>query len=1105
MPRTPWLVTAGCIVLAHVGWAGALEVLSPAPIAAPSGAYVTLAFGLEGTGTYDFEVGVPSPWTPLAASGTVTVDGTGFVSVTLRVPATVPAGAKALVEVAFSARNGLTDDGRGSVLVEALPRAALSLTAPTELGGLLDTALAFDLLVRNAGNVSDRIALSATAAMWAPRFAVDELELQPGEERSVAVVLHPLGQVTSGYRTLVRIEARSGRDPEVSATAFVAAVFTRDPKTSASADPDPPPTLTLEVAGTLLGSLVIDEEGTAARFGYAVRPSLAGDLSDYVRVSAEADNFAGTDVEPFAELPTGATVAFAGEGWDAAGTFAPGRYGVSGGATFGDWRMGAGTAVTVDEGPWAVRANAFAASQREDLDLQFAARVEGDGETRRDAVGGRYRTGLAEGVTLSVGADLLGTADDAGYDVEPVLQESVTWQSQAFDVTQSYTGAPFSSLHTFGLSGGTRALAPVGVRAATSLTLSADDLRWRSALTLTTRPAPGFGVTLTGSFDQAAPATSWTLRPAVSYRVGGEGWSAGAGASYGYTAYLRGEATSRRAYQVSGSGTWRDLSVASAASWVRTTFVEGSLAEQRLVVDVGARYRIGTDTALRAAVAYEHEIGPDDPSPRTELQIGAAWDQRWSASFGTGLAYDWTVREHVGRIDRTERLALAATFRDVGLDGLTLGAGYAVSSTHGLLTGIAPLRHELGVRLGYTLRTPFATPAGLVELFGGRRGGGVAGVVFLDRDLDGVRGDDEPPLTGIEVRIGGRQVVSGTGGTYSLRVAAGAQSVGYGAGRPPGIAARGPSVVWVIEGAEHRIDLPFVPVTTASVTLFDDLDGDGAQGAQEPGIAFGGVVFDGPELRRVRLDGRGNGTVLDLVPGRYVVAPDPERLPERYAATTTDVVIDAEEAMRPVHVTLGAGAPVRRVVTTFVGGDLALFGHAEPQQAAPGADVRFQALVSTSVDRVTLTLDGRRTPMRHEGGRWVAVVRLPRGLPLGSLTVDIVAEDAEREAETSVEVGVVDRPLVIVPEVMANVGEVAPLRVDTAFAAQAVVLDMSGVVVVLESVDGYGWRGSWLVDEALVDFAQADPDRGVAGAAVGRVIADGEELASLIVEVRAEE
>src|SRR5690606_6480121 len=187
----------------------------------------------------------------------------------------------------------------------------------------------------------------------------------------------------------------------------------------------------------------------------------------------------------------------------------------------------------------------------------------------------------------------------------------------------------------------------------------------------------------------------------------------------------------------------------------------------------------------------------------------------------------------------------------------------------------------------------------------------------------------------------------------------------------------------------------------------------GLRAADEAGIAFGGVVVNGPVRRAIRVDGRGNATVTGLVPGSYTVAPDPSALPARYRVTTEPVLVVVREGERPAPVTIGAGAPPPERVTTFTGNALVMLARVDPSVAPAGADVTVQALVTgIATDVVVEVLANDRAsaagdkeagavivtvPLVNVGSRWAAVVRLPTALDVGSATLRVRATGSDGE------------------------------------------------------------------------------------------------------------
>ncbi len=218
----------GLIVLAMLAltaWASALEVVGQPTATGQAGDYVTLAFHLSGQGDYEYEVDVPEPWQPLSRSGRIRVDGTGFVSVTLRVPRTAPADVRAEVTLRLQNTESDADSAVGRGYVSVLATAGVELLAPRELDGVISEPLELFLLISNRGNMADVFFLTGTAGMWDVRFEESEVPLNPGEEREVRVLLELRGNVSPGYRNVLIVTATSRNDPTVSARTFTESRF----------------------------------------------------------------------------------------------------------------------------------------------------------------------------------------------------------------------------------------------------------------------------------------------------------------------------------------------------------------------------------------------------------------------------------------------------------------------------------------------------------------------------------------------------------------------------------------------------------------------------------------------------------------------------------------------------------------------------------------------------------------------------------------------------------------------------------------------------------------------------------------------------------------
>ena len=1113
------------------GWALALTPSNePAVIGVP-GSYVTLPFRLQGDGEYLYQVQVDEPWSPLADRGTVRLDGSGYLSVSFRVP-WLPAGTTADVEVVFTHRDDPSDVARAHGTVEVAPQAGIEVLGAgafeAELGRPYDVAL----VVSNRGNLPDRITLQAQHPMWDVRLSDLELTLAPGESHQVDIVLSPLGEVTTGYRVLLAVEAFSQNDPELRSVSFVEIVFVHAALLGRETEASAPPRLTLSVRSGVSGGVTIEGDALEPSLGFDATPRIAGELSDYVDMQAGFGALAGTLEDPFHEVPSKLDVALIGETWDASASISEGRYAVTAGSLIGNWRVSGGANATPTNTGSAFGVSFLAASQLPELDLQISARTRLIEGARHDGVGAWYRTHLGEGLVLGVGTDLVGTAGDGVYRVDVGLHESLTWQTQAFDVTQSYSGVPLAGLHNIGLSGGLRSTSPFGVRASTSLQLTPATTAWRNAVTVDTAFGPGARASVTALYRTSATAggegdASFGVLPEVSLRFGTPAVRFGVSLGYLYTGVLRGDVEPSSAVHAGANVSAAGLRVSASAAYERAHLGPDTGAEdgtddpiETWALDLDARYDLGRSASLRFVVAYDWER-PRDPAatPAQASEWEVAWLHYWSEDVTSRLAYERDIRIGAGATQRDESVSLAVQVSDLAVTGLSLTGGYSVSSQTGLLTGMTPLRHAILVRLGYTFSFPFDTPDPVVGLFGGRRGGAVVGTAYVDRDLDGLHDPDEPLVAGLEVRLGGEVAVTDEAGRYEIRVPSGTHRWYFVGGTPTATEASMAPLVDVTEDSRQQVDLPFVPVSSLGVTLFDDVDGDGLRAANEAGIAFGGVVVNGPVRRAIRVDGRGNATVTGLVPGSYTVAPDPSALPARYRVTTESVLVVVREGERPAPVTIGAGAPPPERVTTFTGTALVMLARVDPSVAPAGADVTVQALVTgIATDVVVEVLANDRAsaageeeagavivtvPLVNVGSRWAAVVRLPTALDVGSATLRVRATSRDGEAapatrETTQDV-TQDLPLEIVDEPLFTVdaARVVPSRdfdihLRTWFHAETVVLLVSDEQVALTSDNGYDWNGFWR------------PQAEVSGTVDAIVVVDGVELGRAAFEVPVE-
>jgi hypothetical protein len=1064
-----------------LGTASALvTVVSEPTVSAVADTYATLTFPLTGEGAYRYEVVPPEGWLAVTRGGELVLAGNGFVSVTVRVPTLAPAGERFLTEVRLFEGERVAATATGAVLVTR--RTQVGLQGPDTLVGSVGVPLPFEVVVANDGNVRDTIVLSARHTHWDVTFDSVEIALDPGERRVVGVTLRPTTTVNTGYRHIFQIAAGSAHDPEVGTVLDITSRFFTGGR-EIVADRHQRPQLTLSLSARASAGVEIDAGAVTTSADYSVRPGLAGQLSDFVDGSAQTNPLAGSLTDPFEEVPSTLTLSLAGQGWD--GSFRAGRdrYDLDVGVDLDPWRVSGGGSISPGQ--------ALGATARVDnraLGLQAWARTGLQGESRTDSVAASYTRDLTPGVALSVGTEVSGFAGRTGatgYQVALAVNQRLTWQNADYDVSQSYGGVPFAGIHAIGVSGGTRRLSPFGVRALTTYAVSPVSQRWSSSVSLFASPLRGLAMDITGATtvdgSGARGGVTWSVSPRVSYTIPwGQVSSASLVARYGHGGVASGTGTVWDRYEFGVRVGYLDLRVAAGAKYeVRRE--QGALDhEVSLEASVRTDYALSDDALLFASYAYDQNTSPVE---RVRHTLGFGWDHAWSPTIASRLGYGRTF-DPIGTADR-ESLNVALGFDDVLLPGLRVNAGYTVRSPTSLLDFDARFTHDLRVGVGYDIPIVFDTPDPLVDLFGGRRGGELQGVAFLDTNLNGALDDGEPRLAGLEIRVGSERTTTDEDGRYRVRVPDGVYALAFASGLPATVDLRGDGEVRITENVVHERNLAFAPVVSMTVELFDDRDQDGIRSDGEVGIPFGGVVFEGAERRVVRTDGSGRATVSGLVTGTYVVSVSGDHLPGGYRATTDAATLTLRAGDRPDVLRLGAARPPRTMVQTFGAGSLAVMPRALQTSVARGAEVEVEALVQGDVERVVLLHAEGETGFEREGSRWRVRIQIPREIAAGPLTLSVRAEAGERSVERPVLVNVVDRPPFIAASIVAAVNEVVEVAVQTHFRAQAASLTMpDGETLTLISVDGYRWSATW---QAPAEQGRFRAELHVDGDALGEV------------------
>lgn len=236
----------------------------------------------------------------------------------------------------------------------------------------------------------------------------------------------------------------------------------------------------------------------------------------------------------------------------------------------------------------------------------------------------------------------------------------------------------------------------------------------------------------------------------------------------------------RRTMQTSAFATLRSFSPAQPvleASVDRSEFLGGTAL-------VRARLSAGAQSAFVRAQGYVRADQPARGAPLATLvgtEVQLLPDARRGRWFGASL---WRVlgevdaRGHASRVAFTGAMPMPGAFR--------VDAGVAWQrGVRGMLATFTVAR-DLDLLRSYTTATAGRDASSATQSLQGsmlvsRRAGrpvlvpgpslqraGVAGVVFLDRDADGVRDVDEPTVPGVRVQIGGGHGTADSAGRYRV-------------------------------------------------------------------------------------------------------------------------------------------------------------------------------------------------------------------------------------------------------------------------------------------------------------------------------------------------
>lgn len=358
-----------------------------------------------------------------------------------------------------------------------------------------------------------------------------------------------------------------------------------------------------------------------------------------------------------------------------------------------------------------------------------------------------------------------------------------------------------------------------------------------------------------------------------------------------------------------------------------------------------------------------------------------------------------------------------------------------------------------------TLRGGVDTPEALVQAFGGRATGYVEGVVFHDRNRDGIRNLDEPPLPGTRVRVGVLEGNADGQGRYRLELYPGTYRLEVG-GLEASLALRRRVEVRVEKGRTLSVDLPVETVVGLFGQGILDQNRNGQKDEGDLPLPYVRIRLQGPENRSVVSDGRGFFAVGGLLPGRYTLSLDPDTL-DKLQEAGEPLTLELQPGPMP-QVVLMARPVVREVVRTFTEESLGLVLLPLPPSLPPGAELLLKVQVQGRPKGVWAEL----------GGRTQALSPLAEGLygaylPVegtGAQTLRVWAEQGPERAETTAVLVVRPGPLATLAATPALVdpGEEVRLEARLLRRAERVEVRLGPLILPLQRLDDLTYQGKFL-------------------------------------------
>lgn len=978
---------------------GPLNIKAPDPRPAPPDGYVTLIFEVTGQGEYEFVADGGPDWLPVTRTRRLTLTGAAYVPVTFKVPPLAPVGASPPLELRVM--RGGVEVARSTAQVEVSARARVALSSPPQVTGRGGQRLTFPVEVTNLGNRPDTVAINITNVDSRPRLSERSVTLQPGERKTVEVSLL-LDDTSPGYEFVTYLEAVSGNDPGARGRTRTSSVF--DPvKVYGDSRDVRGPELVFGVRTLLEGGYAWTPGGSQGYWRYDLQPTVKGQLSDFAQADAGITGLSGSQERGLPQQ-VGATFSVRAPRWTVSGAL---------GLDVAELRT------ELRRGEWTftprVAWRRFLQARYLGLGLQVGGplgrgRLDGDVGTawlsggsstqRQDSLSVVYGRALTSRLGGSVGLSLYGQQTAQGYQGGLLGTQQLHYDGEKFEATQVYT-VQWPGVQTLGLTAGTRQAAPFGVRGGVILQRLPEGFSYSVSGLLLYQTSRGLGVSVGGRYGRSSQPDDqgkWQADVTAqlpTFKVGPSLWTFGARYSVAGVVgdpQLAQEATASTEFlagrlQGSALGLWQRQPRPTEA---------GPDWAQKLAFQVQGSYLFNASNRL--AFTYRYDRAQTD----TTLQLhalGLGWERQWTRRLSTQLSVgrSWQLGEG-GPLTR-DYVTAGFGVQDVLIPGLTVGASYTFSAPQGLGQGQA--QHGARVTLGYDLSRSVATPDRLVNLFGGRRGGEISGVLYRDSNFNSVMDAGEAPLAGVTVVAGGVKSVTSPEGRYRLRVPVGAYTLKFTAGLPATLEALSEAGAQVKENVTSTLNVPFAPVGMLEVRIFDDRNHNAVLDEGEPLIPYAGVQVSGPLTRSAKADSRGVALASALPPGAYSLSLS--SLPEAYQATTPARVATVVAGQAPVPVLLGAALPEKKNVSTFQEGNVALLARLSRDAVKPGESTRVLLRVMNA-GSVTLEAFGKTYTAAVQNNAAEIELLIPAGTPAGQHDLTLRAQGPQGQKSSTLKI-----------------------------------------------------------------------------------------------------